>query len=177
MDDENRRLIAERIIGDLVDPFNPTISMRVSYNNTRITNGSDLRPSQVANKPVVQIGGTDFRNFYTLIMVDLDAPSPTNPHLKEYLHWLVTDIPATTQSTFGSEIVEYEAPRPTVGIHRMVFALFRQLDGRGSVIPPGRRHNFNTREFAGVFNLDLPVAAFYFNCQRERGHGGRRLEC
>lgn len=27
------------------------------------------------------------------VMVDPDAPSPSNPHLKEYLHWLVSFFP------------------------------------------------------------------------------------
>ncbi|GAY60953.1 hypothetical protein CUMW_206080 [Citrus unshiu] len=65
-------------------------------------------------------------------MVDPDAPSPSDPSLREYLHWLVTDIPATTGASFGQEIVNYESPRPTMGIHRFVFVLFRQL-GRQTV--------------------------------------------
>lgn len=73
----------------------------------------------------------------------------------------------------GQEIVCYESPRPTVGIHRFVFVLFRQL-GRQTVYAPGWRQNFNTRDFAELYNLGSPVAALYFNCQRESGSGGRR---
>jgi len=43
------------------------------------------------------------------------------------------------------------------------------------VYAPGWRQNFNTREFAELYNLGLPVAAVYFNIQRESGSGGRRL--
>ncbi|CAI0401387.1 unnamed protein product [Linum tenue] len=107
-------------------------------------------------------------------MVDPDAPSPSDPNLREYLHWLVTDIPATTGATFGQEVVCYESPRPWVGIHRFVFVLFRQL-GRQTVYAPGWRQNFSTRDFAELYNLGLPVAAVYFNCQRETGSGGRRI--
>ncbi|KAK6793787.1 hypothetical protein RDI58_007240 [Solanum bulbocastanum] len=71
------------------------------------------------------------------------------------------------------EIVSYESPRPSMGIHRFVFVLFRQL-GRQTVYAPGWRQNFNTRDFAELYNLGLPVAAVYFNCQRETGSGGRR---
>ncbi|KAF8050486.1 hypothetical protein N665_1960s0007 [Sinapis alba] len=106
-------------------------------------------------------------------MVDPDVPSPSDPHLREYLHWLVTDIPATTGTNFGNEIVSYENPRPTSGIHRIVLVLFRQL-GRQTVYEPGWRPQFNTREFAALYNLGLPVAAVYFNCQRDNGCGGRR---
>nr|GEV39731.1 reverse transcriptase domain-containing protein [Tanacetum cinerariifolium] len=100
-------------------------------------------------------------------MVDPDAPSPSDPNLREYLHWLVTDIPATTGARFGQEIVCYESPRPSMGIHRIVFVLFRQM-GRQTVYAPGWRQYFNTKDFAELYNLGSPVAAVYFNCQRER---------
>lgn len=72
----------------------------------------------------------------------------------------------------GNEVVGYERPRPTSGIHRFVFVLFRQ-QCRQRVYAPGWRQNFNTREFAELYNLGLPVAAVFFNCQRESGSGGR----
>jgi protein FLOWERING LOCUS T len=68
----------------------------------------------------------------------------------------------------------YEAPNPTTGIHRMVLVLFRQL-GRETVYAPSMRHNFSTRGFARRYNLGAPVAAMYFNCQRQNGSGGRRF--
>jgi len=74
----------------------------------------------------------------------------------------------------GEEIVSYESPRPTSGIHRLVFVLFQQ-PGRQSIHAPGWRQNFITRDFAEYYNLGSPVAAVYFNCQRQTGSGGRRL--
>lgn len=74
----------------------------------------------------------------------------------------------------GTEVVCYESPRPVLGIHRVVFLLFQQL-GRQTVYAPGWRQNFSTRDFAELYNLGLPVAAVYFNCQRESGTGGRRM--
>ena len=72
----------------------------------------------------------------------------------------------------GRELITYESPRPSMGIHRFVFVLFRQL-GRDTVYAPGWRQNFNSKQFAELYNL-VPVAAVYFNCQRETGSGGRR---
>ncbi|KEH25617.1 putative phosphatidylethanolamine-binding protein [Medicago truncatula] len=167
-------LVVGGVIGDVLVPFQSSIPIRVSYNGKELNNGCEFKPSQVVNQPRVSVGGDDLRNFYTLIMVDPDAPSPSNPNLREYLHWLVTDIPATTGPTFGHEVVPYESPRPSMGIHRIVFVIFRQL-GRETVYAPGWRQNFNTREFAELYNLGLPVAAAYFNIQREHGSGGRRL--
>ncbi|KAK6136370.1 hypothetical protein DH2020_029860 [Rehmannia glutinosa] len=173
MSRDRNPLVVGRVIGDVLDPFTKSIELRVVYNNREVNNGCDLRPSHVINQPRVVIGGDDLRTFYTLLMVDPDAPSPSDPNLREYLHWLVTDIPATTGVNFGQEIVCYESPRPSMGIHRLIFVLFRQL-GRQTVYAPGWRQNFNTRDFAELYNLGSPVAAVFFNCQRESGTGGRR---
>ncbi|KAK4605673.1 hypothetical protein RGQ29_000111 [Quercus rubra] len=94
-------LVVGRVIGDVLDPFTRSISLRVTYNNREVNNGCELKPSHVVNQPRVDIGGDDLRTFYTLVMVDPDAPSPSDPNLREYLHWLVTDIPATTGASFG----------------------------------------------------------------------------
>ncbi|KAK1392911.1 Phosphatidylethanolamine-binding protein PEBP [Heracleum sosnowskyi] len=169
-------LVVGRVIGDVLDPFTRSISLRVIFNIREVNiNGCQLKPSQINHQPRVDIGGDDLRTFYTLVMVDPDAPSPSDPSLREYLHWLVTDIPATTGAHFGQEQMCYESPSPSSGIHRFVFVLFRQL-GRQTVYAPSWRQNFNTREFAETYHLGSPVAALYFNCQRENGSGGRRRQ-
>ncbi|KAL1555845.1 Protein FLOWERING LOCUS T 1, variant 2 [Salvia divinorum] len=66
-----------------------------------ICNGYRLRPSQIASGPRVEIGGQDFRTLHTLVLVDADSPSPGHPYLRDYLHWLVTDIPSSTGPSFG----------------------------------------------------------------------------
>ncbi|XP_076890573.1 protein HEADING DATE 3A-like [Bidens hawaiensis] len=170
---ERDPLVIGRVIGDVIDSFTKSINLTVSYTDREVSNGCMLKPSQVLNQPRVDIGGDDLRAFHTLVMVDPDAPSPSDPNLKEYLHWLVTDIPATTGARFGQEVVCYESPRPSTGIHRMVFVLFRQM-GRQTVYAPGWRQNFNTKDFAELYNLGSPVAVVYFNCQRESAFGGRR---
>ncbi|KAL5703278.1 Protein VERNALIZATION 3 [Ranunculus cassubicifolius] len=170
---ERDPLVVGRVVGDVLDPFHRSVQLSVAYGTKEVNNGYELKPSMVVNQPRVEVGGDDLRTFYTLVLVDPDAPSPSDPHQREYLHWLVTDIPGTTNATFGQEVVCYESPRPAIGIHRFVFVLFRQL-GRQTVYAPGWRLNFNTRDFAEFYNLGSPVAAVYYNCQRERGSGGRR---
>lgn len=66
----------------------------------------------------------------------------------------------------GKEVVSYEIPRPNIGIHRFVFVLFKQKR-RQSVARPCSRDHFNTRNFAVENDLNLPVAAVYFDAQRE----------
>ncbi|KAJ0986448.1 hypothetical protein J5N97_004804 [Dioscorea zingiberensis] len=167
-------LVRGRVIGDVVDSFNKSVPLRIIYSGRTVVNGAELRPLAVAGRPRVEIGGDDFNIFYTLVMVNPDAPNPSNPTQREYLHWLVTDIPAAEGLDSGRELICYESPNPTSGIHRMVFILFRQL-GRDTVFAPLMRHHFTTRNFSQQYNLGLPIAAMYFNCQRETGSGGRRF--
>lgn len=63
-------------------------------------------------------------------------------------------------------MVSYESPRPNIGIHRFILVLFRQKS-RNAVSAPSSRDRFNTRQFAEENDLGLPVAAVYFNAQRE----------
>ncbi|XP_057472910.1 CEN-like protein 2 [Actinidia eriantha] len=160
-------LVVGRVIGDVVDNFYGSVKMSVTYNsNKRVYNGHELFPSIVTTKPRVEVHGGDMRSFFTLIMTDPDVPGPSDPYLKEHLHWIITDIPGTTDSSFGREVVNYEIPRPNIGIHRFVFVLFQQKR-RQSVTPPPSRDQFSTRKFAEENDLSLPVAAVFFNAQRE----------
>ncbi|KAK4431518.1 CEN-like protein 1 [Sesamum alatum] len=156
-----------RVVGEVVDSFIPCVKLTVTYNsNKQVSNGHELMPSVIMAKPRVEIGGEDLRAAYTLVMTDPDVPGPSDPYLREHLHWIVTDIPGTTDASFGREIVSYETPKPVIGIHRYVFVLFRQK-ARHTVRPPASRDLFNTRRFAEENGLGVPVAAVYFNAQRE----------
>ncbi|KAL0410105.1 UNVERIFIED_CONTAM: protein HEADING DATE 3A [Sesamum latifolium] len=73
-----------RVVGVVVDAFTSSTSLRISYGGRIVVNGCDLRSPHVVSQPRVEIGGDDFRTFYTLVLVDPDAPSPSNPHLREY---------------------------------------------------------------------------------------------
>nr|ANS56365.1 TFL1-like protein [Picea wilsonii] len=169
-------LTAGGVIGDVLDMFTPSIKMTVVYNsNMQVNNGFEFMPSAITAPPRVEVIGGDMRTFYTLIMTDPDSPSPSDPTEREYLYWMVTDIPGTTSNSFvcsGREMMSYEIPKPLIGIHRYVFSLFQQK-GRQTVLPPSSRHHFNTRQFAQYNGLGLPVAAVYFNAQRETAARGR----
>ena len=86
-------LVVGSIVGDIVDYFAASALLRVMYGGREITCGSELRPSQVAGEPTVHITGGHCDGtpaFYTLVMLDPDAPSPSNPSKREYLHWYVS---------------------------------------------------------------------------------------
>uniref|UniRef100_A0ACD5ZJL9 Uncharacterized protein n=1 Tax=Avena sativa TaxID=4498 RepID=A0ACD5ZJL9_AVESA len=160
-------LVVGRVIGEVLDSFSPTVKMTATYSsNKQVFNGHEFFPSAIAAKPRVEVQGGDLRTFFTLVMTDPDVPGPSDPYLREHLHWIVTDIPGTTDASFGKEVVSYESPKPNIGIHRFILVLFQQKR-RAAVIPPLSRDRFRTRKFAEDNDLGLPVAAVYFNAQRE----------
>ncbi|KAA3454932.1 hypothetical protein CXB51_022915 [Gossypium anomalum] len=159
-------LVVGRVIGDVVDMFVPTVTMSVYYGSKHVSNGCDIKPSMAINPPKVAIDGLPDQ-FYTLVMTDPDAPSPSEPTMREWVHWIVSDIPGGTNPTRGKEILAYMGPRPPVGIHRYILVLFQQKGPLGAVQQPATRANFSTRFFADHLNLGLPVATVYFNAQKE----------
>ncbi|KAH7709778.1 Phosphatidylethanolamine-binding protein PEBP [Aphelenchoides avenae] len=64
---------------------------------------------------------------YTLVMVDPDAPTHTEPTLREYLHWLVVNIPGNDVKK-GTELAGYYGPQPprNSGQHRYVLLVYKQ---------------------------------------------------
>nr|QLM02235.1 mother of FT and TFL1 [Bocconia frutescens] len=188
-------LAVGKVIGDVVDMFTPTVELAVYYGSMKITNGCKLKPSAVSDMPLVQLNAhsrTLSSNLYTLVMTDPDAPTPSEPSMKEWLHWIVVDIPEGLDSSKGREVVPYMEPRPPIGIHRYVFSLFQQKGpmvfggpvlmsstGGGAIVLgnnedgnvdqqqlPSRIH-FNTRNFAAQNGFDLPAAAVFFYAQKE----------
>ncbi|KAL0370182.1 UNVERIFIED_CONTAM: protein CENTRORADIALIS [Sesamum angustifolium] len=166
---QSEALVIGRVMGDVVDNFWSTVKMSVRYKcNNHVYNAHQLFPSTLASTPKVHVLGGDMRTFFTLIMTDPDVPGPSDPYLREHLHWIITDIPGTTDSSFRREVISYEIPRPNIGIHRLVFVLFKQkrrVQVQG-IAPPVCRDGFSTRKFAEENELGLPVAALFFNCQR-----------
>ncbi|KAE9613857.1 hypothetical protein Lal_00016367 [Lupinus albus] len=159
-------LIVGRVIGDVVDMFVPSVNMSVYFGTKHVTNGCDIKPSIALDPPRVTLTG-NMDNLYTLVMTDPDAPSPSEPSHREWIHWIVTDIPGGTNPHRGKEILPYVGPRPPVGIHRYILVLFQQKGPLGLVEQPPSRASFNTRYFARQLNLGLPVATVYFNSQKE----------
>lgn len=59
-------LVVGRVIGEVVDPFVPSVSMSVRYGTKHVNNGCNLKPSMSADPPSVQISGRS-SDLYTLV--------------------------------------------------------------------------------------------------------------
>ncbi|GJW46948.1 CEN-like protein 2 [Tanacetum coccineum] len=83
-------LVLGRVVGDVVDPFVPSVNMCVMYkdsSNQVYIMANERSPFSVTSKPRVDVHGEDLRSFFTLIMTDPDTPGPSDPYLREHLHW------------------------------------------------------------------------------------------
>ena len=49
-------LMVGRVVGDVLDPFVRTTNLRVSFGNSTVSNGCELKPSMVMHQPRVEVG-------------------------------------------------------------------------------------------------------------------------
>nr|QOL01143.1 putative extracellular protein CSOL_066 [Pseudococcomyxa simplex] len=171
-------LTAAKVIPDVISGIDPEpgVALNIQYGDTPITTkGGRLTRSEVSSAPSVQVTdlvGTVLSKIdplklksdskYTLVLSDPDAPSPTMPISREFLHWIVTNAPIGDISN-GEAAVPYATPSPPAGVHRYVFSLFQQPKGTNLNVPmPASRARFNTENFAKLYDLGEPVAAAYF---------------
>lgn len=107
------------------------ILLKVSYpSGVSVNLGNVLTPTQVKDKPKL-IWEAEKDAYYTLVMIDPDAPSRIDFSLREILHWLVMNIPESNVES-GDEIIEFigtGAPKDT-GLHRYIFLVFKQPNGK-----------------------------------------------
>ena len=129
---------------------------KVFYEGKKVTKGELLPIDRTKNKPNL-IFSKNRNDFYTIIMVDPDAPYPEKPIYKYYLHWIIINN--------NNEFAEYHPPSPPNDSkpHRYFFFLFKQK----SILDPNliqkiiNRKNFNLDKFISENNLK-DVAAVYF---------------
>lgn len=88
----------------------PSRPLRVSvvYRSSGATVGfgNKLTPSEVTEVPEVSYEA-DPDSLYTLIKTDPDAPSRDMPLFREFIHWVVVNIPGN-QVNKGNTVAKYE---------------------------------------------------------------------
>lgn len=92
--------------------------------------GNTLTPTQTICKPQV-VWRAKPEAYYTLVMVDPDAPSRQNPKMRELRHWTVVNIPGSAVGK-GDEVVQYigAGPPKNTGPHRYTILVYEQLKGK-----------------------------------------------
>lgn len=163
--------------------------LKVTYDcEKRVCLGNKLRVGDTQRAPKVQVHrhsthhvecvetrNRDQDGYYTLMMLDPDAPSRALPSLRNILHWLVVNIPICDSRKLairsGNTLAVYVPPNPPAGAgyHRYVFVLYWQRERLDVSNMPiigtneiGPRLNFNVGQFAARFNTQLTLVEFNY---------------
>lgn len=120
----------------------------VIIDNVKITDGEIFELTKTQNKPLIKFGKNGF--YYTVAMVDPDAPSAKNPIYKYWLHLLTINN--------NQDVVSFEPPTPPSGSgpHRYYIFLLKQkskLDE--NKINISSRKNFNLGSFIAENDLEI----------------------
>lgn len=120
--------------------------IHIFYNGVK-GNSQLLQVIDTQTQPRILITANDDDTLYTLLMSDPDAPA------KDWLHWLVTNIPgAAPDIGQGDEVISYAPPSPPSGVHRYIFTLYKQ-PASIMVTAPEQRGNFNVEAFEAKHGL------------------------
>ncbi|OQR69769.1 phosphatidylethanolamine-binding proteinF40A3.3-like [Tropilaelaps mercedesae] len=164
-----QRMEESKVVPDVL-AVAPKGNVKVDYGNgVQLHLGNTLTPTQVKSKPTSITWVTEKGAIYTLVMVDPDAPSRTNPTLRNVKHWLVVNIPGTDIEK-GEEIAGYRGSGPPKGsgLHRYVFVVYKQ-PGRINVpdkrVPSSSREDrlgWSLQDFIKKYDLGEPVAGNFY---------------
>ncbi|XP_066902339.1 protein D2 [Halyomorpha halys] len=160
-----------QVVPDVL-PKAPENLLEVQYGSAKVKLGNVLSPASVASPPKVFWNGDD-NSFYTVCMIDPDAPSRTNHKAREWQHWLVGNIPGNKIEQ-GEVICPYAGatPPPGTGLHRYVIVVYKQpgkIDFNEPRITPagGNRAKFSVSTFASKYKLGDPLAGNFFQAKSD----------
>ncbi|KAF9579693.1 hypothetical protein BGW38_003946 [Lunasporangiospora selenospora] len=169
-------LRSDGIIPDIIDSIHQTTLLDVSFGDGKdVTLGNTLAVSETQHTPRVTFMSENPSDKYTLIMTDPDAPSRNEPRMREYRHWIVTNLSGSSPTEFapsnlsqGTELTSYMGPAPPrgTGPHRYVFLLYKQSHGTNvdtlQQSLSSDRPGFRAKQFSSHGQLELVGANYFF---------------
>ncbi|XP_022818968.1 protein D2-like [Spodoptera litura] len=157
------------VVPDVIN-ISPSELLTIKYpSGSVVTTGKELTPTQVKDQPVVQWAAKE-DEYYTLAMVDPDAPSREEPKFREWHHWLVGNILGghIGKGEILSEYIGSGPPKGT-GLHRYVFLVYKQPEKCDFSKITKLRNNsgekrgkFSIAKFATQFKFGSPIAGNFY---------------
>jgi len=123
--------------------------IKISFQGTTIGYGQKTTVDKTSKMPGIEYDKVPGK-YYTVIMVDPDAPSPTSPTFRYFLHVLIVN---QSLESSGDIINEYTGPSPPIGIHRYYICILEQ---KKFIKPMSEyeRKNFPIINFASEHDLN-----------------------
>ncbi|KAF8978145.1 hypothetical protein BGZ46_006780 [Entomortierella lignicola] len=167
-------LTKDGIIPDVIDSFTPKTLLAISYGDGKeVALGNTLPVKETQHTPQVSFQPESPNDKYTLIMTDPDAPSRKDPKMREYRHWIVSNLSGSSDFqaadvSQGTVITPYMGPAPPSGTgpHRYIFLLYKQTSSTDisalSSSLSDDRPGFKAQQFTSQAGLELVGANYYF---------------
>ncbi|XP_072153983.1 protein D3 isoform X1 [Bemisia tabaci] len=162
-----------KIIPDLLS-IAPKYTLEVTFSKEyHVDFGNYIEPAAWKQRPKkVHFAEAKKDRMYVLVMTGLDFPTRERPEGREWWYWVLGDLLGGPGAK-GKDVMVYVGPDEMnihSGLHRIVFLLMEQLDGRvlyegkhlASTACESRRSCHNTTEFMVKYNLTAPVAGNFF---------------
>lgn len=166
-----------RVVPQLMDMIPPLQLFAYYSGGIQVYQGNQLSDCQVQYPPIeLFVNGVNQSALYCIMLSDIDAPASDDPTDREYLQWLLCNVPGTNlysgNITQGDTFVSYQAPNPQKGVHRIVFTILEQFYGPIAYTPITNRANFALRTFTAQNMLGEPIAANFFTMSPPQNQGG-----
>jgi len=123
------------VVPDVI-PTWPNNVAAVHYDTQAIVHlGNVLSTTHTQKLPRVSFPAEPHQ-YYTVMMLDPDAPSPESPTYRHWLHYIVVNVPGSGTHTDhadlhkGNIVTPYMGPAPPLntGNHRYVWLIYKQKD-------------------------------------------------
>lgn len=75
--------------------FQPEFDLDISYGHLQVKPGDVIPPHFASSRPAINYPRQESGQYYTLVMVDPDAPSKEHPTNREWRHWGHIVVPFT----------------------------------------------------------------------------------
>ncbi|CAG4933645.1 unnamed protein product [Colias eurytheme] len=115
-----------KIVGDYIkEP--PTDLLKAGFSTVEVTPGTILSPLHTMDYPYIYYPNACEGELYTIMLLDIDSPSPSKPSGRAYINGIIVNCPA--QNLFkGDVIVPLTPANPALrtGLHRYVALMYRQ---------------------------------------------------
>ncbi|GFR00057.1 OV-16 antigen [Trichonephila clavata] len=142
-------------------PDVPDKEIKVEYTEIPLECGEELLQNVTRYQPALTFTGLNEDKLHTLIMFDPDAPNPENPHLANYRHWVLEDIPGNNFYE-GYTVSSYKGPDPPPNsdAHRYIFLVYQQPKSKKlrETFDDDKRAHFKIKTFVNKRNLIGPLA-------------------
>lgn len=137
----------------------------VKFNGKQFKQGESLNLANVQSPPEISFQ-KPFKSLYTMIMVDPDVPSATDPNKRNHLHWMKINMTDTDEIEF----IKFAPSNPPKGsgFHRYFFKIYKQtkpLDQTKIFQYDNSNIQFNPEDFVRL-GMEL-IGCTYYRTKRD----------